>query len=71
MHKEKLLNFDEAEINAFQKSFSNKVLPLTRGCAVQFMRSAMHVAKVVYSSSVLIGYSVFMATVKQIPDEPL
>ena len=34
------------------------------------MRSAMRVAKVVNSSSVSTGYSIFMAIAKRIPDEP-
>ena len=69
-HKEILLDFDEGESNAFQESFGSKVVSLIRGCAVHFMRSAMRVAKVVNSSSVSTGYSVFMAISKRIPDEP-
>ena len=67
-HKEILLDFDDAEANAFQESFGNTVMSLIRGCSVHFMRSAMRVAKVVNSSSVSTGYSVFMAIAKRIPD---
>ena len=60
-HKEILLDFDDAEANAFQESFGNSVMSLIRGCSVHFMRSAMRVAKVVNSSSVSTGYLIFMA----------
>ena len=69
-HKEILLDFDDAEANAFHESFGNSVMSLIRGCSVHFMRSAMRVAKVVNSSSVSTGYLIFMAITKRIPDEP-
>ena len=53
-----LLDFDDAEANAFQESFDEDMMSMIRGCSVHFMRSTMRVAKVVNSSihGVGIGY---------------
>jgi len=70
VHKEILLDFDNAEANAFQESFGETIMSLIRGCSVHFMQSAMRVAKIVNPSSLSIGYQVFMSIAKRIPDEP-
>ena len=69
-HKEILLDFDEAEANGFQSSFGNNVSNLFRGCSVHFLRSAMRVAKLVNLSSSSLGYQIFVAVAKLIPDNP-
>ena len=46
-HKEILLDFDDAESNAFIASFGQELSNVLRGCAVHFKRSAMHVLKLV------------------------
>ena len=69
-HKEILLDFDDAEANAFQESFGEDIMRIIRGCYVHFLRSAMRVAKVVNSSVHSVGYRLFMSISKRIPDEP-
>ena len=69
-HKEILLDFDEAEANGFQSSFGNNVSNLFRGCSVHFLRSAMRVGKLVNLSSSSLGYQIFVAVAKLIPDNP-
>ena len=66
-HKEILLDFDDAEANAFRLAFGEEVINLIRGCSFHFIRSAMRVAKLVNISTSL-GYQVFMSVVKIIPD---
>ena len=69
-HREVLLDFDDAEANAFIDSFGKNITNIIRGCSVHFMRSAMRVAKVVNPSVHSDGYKVFMVIAKRIPDEP-
>ena len=69
-HKEILVDFDDAEANAFMECFGKDVSNILRGCAVHFVRSAMRVAKLVNSSSLSPGYHIFMSIAKRIPDEP-
>ena len=69
-HREVLLDFDDAEANAFIDSFGKNITNLIRGCSVHFMWSSMRVAKVVNPSVHSDGYKVFMAIAKRIPDEP-
>ena len=69
-HKELLLDFDDAEANAFKESFGEDIMNIIRGCSVHFMRSAMRVAKLVNSSVHGVGYRLFMSIAKRIPDEP-
>ena len=70
MHKEILLDFDDAESRAFMDTFGEPISNLLRGCSVHFIRSAMRVAKLVNSSTISPGYHIFMSVVKRIPDEP-
>jgi len=67
-HKEILLDFDEREANGFQLSFGNNVSNLFRGCSVHFLRSAMRVGKLVNLSASSVGYQIFVAVAKLIPD---
>jgi len=67
-HKEILLDFDEAEANGFQSSFGNNVSNLFRGCSVHFLRSAMRVGRLANVSSSSVGYQIFVAVAKLIPD---
>ena len=69
-HKEILVDFDDAEANAFTESFGNDVTNILRGCFVHFLRSAMRVAKLVNSSTISPGYNIFMSIARRIPDEP-
>ena len=64
-HKEILLDFDDAEVNAFCSAFGVSYL---HGCAVHFIRSGMRVAKLVNISITSVGYQIFMSVVKLIPD---
>ena len=68
-HKEILVDFADAEANAFQASFGKDVAYILRGCRVHFLRSAMRVAKQVNSSSSSPGYLIFMHIARRIPDE--
>ena len=70
-HKEILLDFDEAESNAFNEAFGKEINNILRGCSVHFLHSAMHVAKLVNLSTSSQGYHIFMSIVKKIPDERL
>jgi len=70
MHKEILLNFDDTESRAFIDKFGEPISNLLQGCSVHFIRSAMHVAKLVNSSNFSSGYQIFMSVVKCTPDEP-
>ena len=70
MHKEILLDFDDAESRAFIDTFGEPISNLLRGCSVHFIRSAMCVAKLVNCSTISPGYHIFMSIVKCIPDEP-
>ena len=45
-HKEILLDFNEAESNAFSEAFGKEINNILRGCSVHFFRSAMRVAKI-------------------------
>ena len=48
-----------------------KLMPSRQlGFSVHFTHSAMHVARLVSSSTASVGYHVFMAIAKRIPDEP-
>lgn len=67
-HKEILLDFDEAEANGFQEAFGIEIANLFRGCSVHFIRSALRVAKLVNVSQTSLGYQIFMAIAKLIPD---
>ena len=69
-HKEILVDFDDAESNAFVASFGQELSNVLRGCAVHFMRSAMHVAKLVNPSITSTGYHIFMSIAKRVLDEP-
>jgi len=62
------LDFNEAEANGFQSSFGSNVSNLFRGCSVHFLRSAMRVGKLVNLSPSSVGYQVFVAVAKLIPD---
>ena len=68
-HKEILIDFADAEANAFVESFGQPISNLLRGCSVHFIRSALRVAKVVNHSTTSFGYHIFMAIAKRIPDE--
>ena len=68
-HKEILIDFDDAEANAFVESFGQPISNLLRGCSVHFVRSALRVAKVVNHSTTSFGYHIFMAIAKRIPEE--
>ena len=70
MHKEILLDYDNAESQAFMDTFGEPISNLLRGCSVHFIHSAMRVAKLVNSSTISPGYRIFMSVVKRIPDEP-
>ena len=67
-HKEILLDFDDAEANAFFSAFGVEISSHLRGCAVHFIRSGMRVAKLVNISTTSLGYQIFMSVVKLIPD---
>ena len=67
-HKEILLDFDEAEANGFREAFRTEIANLLRGCSVHFIRSALRVAKLVNVSQTSLGYQIFMAVAKLIPD---
>ena len=69
-HKEILVDFDDAKVNAFAESFGKDVTNILRGCSVHFLRSAMRVAKLVNSSAISPGYLIFMSIAKRIPDKP-
>ena len=43
---------------------------ILRGCSVQFIRSAMRIAKIVNPSTHSLGYQMFMSVAKLIPDNP-
>ena len=43
-HREVLLDFDDAEADAFIDSFGKNITNIIRGCSVHFMQSAMRVA---------------------------
>ena len=68
-HKEILVDFDDAESNAFAASFGQELLNIVRGCAIHFQRSAMRVAKLVNPSVTSPGYLIFMSVARRIPDE--
>ena len=68
-HKEILLDFDNAEANAFIDTFGMEVSNLLRGCEVHFLRSAMRVARKVNIYSDSVGYTVFMSIAKRISTE--
>ena len=70
-HKEILLDFDEAESNAFSEAFGKEIKNILRGCSVHFFRSAMRVAKLVNLSTSSQGYHIFMSAAKRIPYEHL
>ena len=63
-HKEILIDFDDAEANAFTENFGD-VSNILRGCSVHFLRSAMQVAKLVNLSTSSLGYHIFMHIAKQ------
>lgn len=67
-HKEILLDFDEAESNGFRQVFGDNITNLIRGCSVHFLRSAMRVAKLCNHSCSSLGYQMFVAIAKLIPD---
>ena len=67
-HKEILLDFDNAEANAFCSAFGVEISSHLRGCAVYFIRSGMRVAKLVNISTTSLGCQIFMSVVKLIPD---
>ena len=50
MHKEILLDFDDAESRAFMDTFGEPISNLLHGCSVHFIRPAMHVANFHYFS---------------------
>jgi len=68
VHKEILLDFDEAEANGFKETFGEEVSNILRGCSVHFVRSAMRIAKLINSSVASVGYQVFMSVAKLIPE---
>ena len=68
-HKEVLVDFADAEANAFQASFGKDVTYILRGCRVHFLRSVMRVAKLVNASSSSPGYHNFMPIARKTPDE--
>jgi len=63
-HKEILMDFDDAEANAFIESFGRDMSNIQRGCSVHFIRSAMRVASTSFP-----GYNIFMSIAKRIPEE--
>ena len=67
-HKEILLDFDDAEVNAFTQAFGADIANIIQGCSVHFLRSAMRVAKLVNLPSSA-GYHIFVSIAKCIPDE--
>jgi len=67
-HKEILLDFDEAEASGFRDAFGEEITNLFRGCSVHFIRSSMRVARQVNTSTLCLGYQLFMAISKLIPD---
>ena len=69
-HKEILVDFDDAESNAFVASFGKELSNVLRGCSVHFLRSAMRVAKLVNASTTSASYHIFMSIARRIPDEP-
>ena len=69
VHKEILVDFDEAEANAFTENFKD-VTNILRGCSVHFLRSAMRITRLVNLSTSSPRYHIFMHIVKKIPDEP-
>ena len=60
MHKEILLDFDDAEANAFINTFGMEILNLLCGCEVHFLSSTMQMARKVNTNSESVGYTVFM-----------
>ena len=68
-HKEILVDFDDAESNAFATSFGQELLNVLRGCAVHFLRSAMRVSKLVNPSMTSPSYHIFMSIARRIPEE--
>ena len=69
-YKEILVDFDDAESNAFIVCFGQELSNVLRGSAVHFKRSAMRVSKLVNPSTTSTGYHIFMTIAKRIPDEP-
>ena len=67
-HKEILLDFDNAEANAFCSAFGAEISSHLHGCKVHFIRSGMRVAKLVNISTTSLGYQIFMPVVRLIPD---
>ena len=68
-HKEILLDFDDAEANAFISTFGMEISNLLRGCEVHFLRSAMRMARKVNINFASVGYTVFMSIAKRILTE--
>ena len=68
-HKEILLDFDDAEANAFISTFGMEISNLLRGCEVHFLHSAMRMARKVNINFESVGYTVFMSIAKRIPTE--
>ena len=56
MHKEILLDFNDAESRAFMDTFGEPISNLLHGCSVYFICPAMHVANLVNSSTISPGY---------------
>ena len=63
-----MLDFDESEANGSHEALGIEIANLFRGCSVHFIRSALHVAKLVNVSQTSLGYQIFMAVAKLIPD---
>ena len=69
-HKEILVDFADAEANAFQASFGKEDAScILRGSCVHALQSAMRGAKQVNSSSSSNWYHIFMHFARKIPDE--
>jgi len=66
--KEILLDFADAEANAFSSTFGAEISNQICGCSVHFIRSGMRVAKLVNVSTISLGYQIFMSVVKLIPE---
>jgi len=67
-HKEILLDFDDAEANGFMQAFGKEITNIIRGCSVHFLRSALHVAKLVNMPNSS-GSHIFVSMAKRIQDE--
>ena len=59
-HKEILVDFDDAEANAFMENFVKDVSNILCGCAFHFVKLAMRVQRLVNFSTVSPGYNIYV-----------